>query len=120
MIRKRTFNLVQKTNISSWASFEDAYKYIVEHKTDFEKTFEESAYDKNFEEPMNVLTLTCDSKNIKNMNVVNLYAEKINEIFADKNDKIVITTQISCMPFKYKNRVYIEHTWFKKEFTFHN
>lgn len=120
MIRKRNFSLEPHCNLSSWSSFEDIYQYLVARKADFVKTFAESAYDKNFDEPMNVLMLECDSRSTKNMAEAIKYVEKINNLFADNDKQVVIDIRYRPMPFKYKNRVHLEHTWFKKEVTFNN
>ena len=34
MIRRRTFNLRPKSNVSSWSSFEELYQYLIAHKAD--------------------------------------------------------------------------------------
>lgn len=115
MIRKRTFNLRPKSNVSSWSSFEELYQHLIAHKADYVKTFAESAYDQNFDEPMNTLVLVVDSKKMKNSDEVFSYAEKINDIFAEHDKQIVIDTRWENMPIKYKNRVQLEHTWFIKE-----
>ena len=115
MIRKRTFNLRQKSNVSSWSSFEELYQYLIAHKAEFVKTFAESAYDHNFDEPMNALVLVVDSKKMKASDEVFSYAEKINAIFAEHDKQVVIDTRLENMPLKYRNRVHLEHTWFIKE-----
>lgn len=114
MIRKRNFKLTSKTNLTSWPSFKEAIDYIIRNKKEFEKTFDIAAYDYNFYEPMNVIVLECDHNNPDVANIMP-YAEKINSIFADTDNEIVIDVRVSVFPPNRKKRVYIEHTWFFKE-----
>ena len=114
MIRKRDFKLTSKTNLTSWITFNDAINYIIHNKKEIEKTFNIAAYDYNFNEPMNVIVLECDHTNPDVANIMS-YAEKINSIFANTNNEIVIDVRVSKMPVKYKNRVIVEHTYFIKE-----
>lgn len=114
MIRSRSFHLVSRTNISSWSSFDEAIEHIVQQKAEIEKTFANAAFDHNFNEPMNALILECDSKNPVAANI-NTYAEKVNKIFENSDDKIVIDVRLFPFPAKMKKRVCIEHTYFIKE-----
>lgn len=114
MIRKRNFKLTSKTNLTSWPSFKEAIAFLTKNKKEIEKTFNIAAYDYNFYEPMNVIVLECDHNNPDVANIMS-YAEKINSIFADTDNEIVIDVRVSVLPTNRKNRVYIEHTWFLKE-----
>ena len=114
MIRSRSFRLVSRTNMSSWSSFDEAIGHIVQQKAEIEKTFANAAFDHNFNEPMNALILECDSKNPIAADI-NVYAEKVNKIFENNDDKIVISVRLSDFPAKLKKRVCIEHTYFIKE-----
>ena len=114
MIRSRSFHLVSRTNMSSWFSFDEAIEHIAQRKAEIEKTFEVAAFDHNFNEPMNAIILSCDSKNPVAESITS-YAEKLNKLFENNNNKVVIDVQIVDMPSKLKNRVSIEHTWHIKE-----
>ena len=114
MIRSRSFHLVSRTNVSSWSSFDEAIEHIVQRKAEIEKTFEVAAFDHNFNEPMNAIILECDAKNPIAADI-NVYAEKVNKIFENNDDKIVIGVRLFPFPAKMKNRVCIEHTYFIKE-----
>jgi hypothetical protein len=114
MIRKRDFKLSSKTNLTSWPSFKEAIAFLTKKQKEIEHTFDVSEYDYTFNEPMNVIVLECDHNNPDVPNIME-YAKLVNNIFADKSDKIVIDVRVSILPTKRKNRVYIEHTWFFKE-----
>ena len=114
MIRKRTFNLVSRTNASSWLSFDEAISNIESRKTEIEQTMQVAAFDHMFNEPMNVIVLECDEKHPCAKDI-HSYAEKVNSIFADNDNKITIDVRLSNRPTRYKNRVYVEHTWFIRE-----
>jgi hypothetical protein len=113
MIRKRTFNLVAKTNVSSWNSFDEAFEYLKNKKHEIENTFALATFDYNFNEPMNAIIIECDPKNII-ANNIKMYAEKINNLFENNNDKIVIDIRLSDFPANRKQSIRIEHTYFIK------
>ena len=114
MIRKRSFQLVAKNNISAWNSFEAAFENMVKNKAEIEKTFGESAWDYNFNEPMNIIVLECDADS-KFAKEIDAWAEKFDAIFSGNTDKIIIDTRLTHRPARFNNRVVIEHTWFKRE-----
>jgi hypothetical protein len=114
MIRARHFQLKSKSNVTSWTSFKAAIEFLTKNKKEIESTFDVSAYDLMFNEPMNVIVLECDAKHSEAENIMH-YAEEIEKIFADKSDKVVIDVRITNNSKPVKNRVYIEHTWFFKE-----
>ena len=114
MIRHRTFKFKQLHDSSSWNTFADMYKYIVQAKKKFEETFTQAVFDKNFNEPMNVLTLECDRRHPEASHI-QTYANKLNQLFADNQDKVVITTDVHEIPARYRSRVYFNHDWTIKE-----
>ena len=114
MIRKRTFTLKSLHDDSSWKTFAEMYQYMVNSKKKIEETFSQAVFDQNFNEPMNSIVLECDEKNPQ-VQQIHEYANKLNELFADHSDKIVIDTYIHEIPRRYRDRVYVSHTWFVKE-----
>lgn len=114
MIRKHNFKLTSKSNLTSWPSFKEAIAFLTKNKKEIESTFDVSGYDHTFNEPMNVIVLECDHNNPDVANII-AYAKLVDNIFADKSDKIVIDVRVSVLLTNRKNRVYIEHTWFLKK-----
>jgi hypothetical protein len=114
MIRKRSFQLVAKNNISAWDSFEAAFENMVKNKAEIEKTFTKNVWDHNFNEPMNVIVIECSATS-KFAKEIDVWAETFDAVFGENPDKIVIDTRLNHRPTRFNDRIYIEHTWFKKE-----
>ena len=114
MIRNRKFKFKNLHDSGSWQTFADIYKYVTESKKKIEETFSQAVFDKNFNEPMNVLTLECDRRHPE-ASKIQTYANKLNEFFADNSDKIIIETRICEIPARYRSRVYFNHDWTVKE-----
>ena len=113
MIRSRKFELKSFCNQSSWDSFSALFEHYASHKEVIEKTFAEAAFDLNFNEPMNVILLECDSRNPEASSLKN-WVNKFNELFHSNEDKIVIDFATRELPLKYRKKVFFTHTWFVK------
>ena len=109
MIRNRTFELVAKTNASSWKTFEEALAYFSNNKRKVEETFSIAAYDYNFDEPMNVIVLVCSEKSSEAKNIQS-YVDKFDNLFGNSHE-IVIDFRFD----NYSDRVHVEHTYFVKK-----
>ena len=114
MLRKRTFKLEQRCKASSWKTFSEIYEWLKSHKKEVEETFKVACWDYNHNEPMNYISLYCDQRNAEVYHIKE-YAEKINELFSDNPDKIVVDFDVHEIPAKYRKWVSYEHVWFIKQ-----
>ena len=114
MFRIRKFELKHYCDSSSWKNFADMFNYILEKKNEIEKTFSIAAFDLNFQEPMNIISIECDFRSPEAHMIVE-YAKKINNLFKDNSDKIVIDFKVKDIPASLRNNIFFTHEWAIKE-----
>lgn len=103
MIKNRTFELVPHVIGSSWTSTDEFIKYVKSNLNNFLP--EEAVWDKNFDEPMNYLTVKIPNNSMN----PTAFAKKLDELFGDFKEDICIEV----LTDKVK-RISHEHCWFTK------